>query len=163
MNLFQVNNEHSIEEIKLTHSGLPKKAYEHLELIQWIDSVQQLCEPDAVRWLSGTPEEKAELISLQVLTGTLIPLNESKRPGCYLARSDPSDVARLESSTFICSSQQVDSGPTNQWKDPAEMKAVMLPLFAKCMRGRTMYVIPYTMGLLGSIEVTDSPYVALSM
>ena len=141
----------------------------HDTLLQWIDEVKTLCQPDAVRWCDGSQAEYDEMCALLVANGTFIKLNEAKRPGSFLARSNPNDVARVEDRTFICSNRKVDAGPTNNWMAPDAMKATLKPLFAGCMKGRTMYVVPFCMGPLGSpfsvigVEVTDSPYVVVSM
>lgn len=140
---------------------------EHLNA--WIQEIEALCKPDSIHLVDGSSEEFDALCKKLVDSHTLIPLNPNLRPNSFLARSNPSDVARVEDRTFICSEKQEDAGPTNNWKDPKEMKEHLEMLFSGCMKGRTMYVVPYCMGPLGSqyskvaVEITDSPYVVINM
>ena len=149
------------------NSATPLSTNKHL--LRWVEKMAELCKPDAIHWVDGSQSEYNALCAQMVASGTFIKLNQKKWPHCYLARSDPNDVARVEDRTYICALSKEAAGPTNNWVDPFEMRKTLKGLFSGCMRGRTMYVLPFSMGPIGSpmsqigVELTDSPYVVVNM
>ena len=151
--------------MNISEREMPVKPTNNPKLLAWVEEMVQLCQPAHVHWCDGSQAEYDTLCNLMVQAGTFTKLNEKLRPGCFLARSHPSDVARVEDRTYICSKTKEEAGATNNWADPVQMRQTMVAMFKGCMAGRTMYIIPFSMGPLGSpvakvgIEITDSPYV----
>ncbi|MDX6237824.1 MAG: phosphoenolpyruvate carboxykinase, partial [Kribbellaceae bacterium] len=148
---------------------LTRMPTKHAGLLAWVAEVAALTQPDRIHWVDGSEQEYARLTDELIAAGTMVRLNDEKKPNSFWARTDPSDVARVEQRTFICSVDEADAGPTNNWMDPVEMKAVMTRLYRGSMRGRTLYVVPFCMGPLTAenprfgVEITDSAYVVASM
>src|ERR1700742_5071022 len=150
-------------------TAAPAELTTNQKLLDWVEEIAALTQPDSVQWCDGSSEEYDRLAQVLIDAGTFERLSDAKRPNSYLALSDPDDVARVEDRTFICSATEEDAGPTNNWREPAEMREALSELFKGSMKGRTMYVVPFSMGPLGSeisemgVQLTDSAYVAVSM
>src|ERR1700742_408690 len=150
-------------------TAAPAELTTNQNLLNWVEEIASLTQPDSVQWCDGSAEEYDRLAQVLIDAGTFERLSDAKRPNSYLALSDPSDVARVEDRTFICAAKEEDAGPTNNWREPAEMRETLGELFKGAMKGRTMYVVPFSMGPLGSdiseigVQLTDSAYVAVSM
>jgi phosphoenolpyruvate carboxykinase (GTP) len=153
----------------MTKNTANKPLTENAHLLRWVEKMAELCKPASIHWVDGSKAEYDALCAQMVKSGTFTKLNEKLWPGCYYARSDVNDVARVEDRTFICSLSKDGAGPTNNWVNPFEMRKKLRELFDGCMAGRTMYVLPYSMGPIGSpmsqigVEITDSPYVVVNM
>ncbi|MGI8746127.1 MAG: phosphoenolpyruvate carboxykinase (GTP) [Bryobacteraceae bacterium] len=162
-----MNHDSSAATATLRNTALPLA--ENTHLLKWVEKMSHLTRPAAIHWVDGSKEEYDELCSQMVDSGTFVKLNQELWPGCYYARSDADDVARVEDRTFICSLSKDNAGPTNNWRDPFEMRKKLKALFRGCMQGRTMYVLPFSMGPVGSpmsqigVQLTDSPYVVVNM
>jgi len=155
--------------MNISEREMPVKPTNNPKLLAWVEEMVQLCQPAHVHWCDGSQAEYDTLCNLMVQAGTFTKLNEKLRPGCFLARSHPSDVARVEDRTYICAQTKEEAGATNNWAEPVQMRQTMVAMFKGCMAGRTMYIIPFSMGPLGSpvakvgLEITDSPYVVVNM
>src|SRR5215472_9938278 len=159
----------SNEDLPAPTDSSGKPLTQNRTLLAWVADMAKLCKPDRVEWCDGSEDEKRRVTEIAIAQGLLMPLNPQKLPGCYLHRSNPNDVARVEQLTFICTPAKDEAGPTNNWMAPDEAYAKLGKLFDGSMKGRTMYVVPYAMGPLGSkftkigVEITDSVYVVLNM
>ena len=151
------------------HRDYAKPLATNRHLLRWVDKMRELVRPAGVHWVDGSQEENDELCDQMVQSGTFQKLNDDLWPGCFYARSDPNDVARVEQRTFVCSLSKDNAGPTNNWVNPYEMRGKLREIFSGAMAGRTMYVLAYSMGPIGSpmsqigVQLTDSPYVVVSM